>query len=168
MHEIPNTDVEQMTNMITAYWTSQVVHTVAVLSLADYLSQTAATAEAIARLAGVDTDALFRLLRACTALGLVTYDGHSKFTGTSLLALLQKDTPESMRGLALTWIGTGHWLPWGKLSDAVRTGRGQAGSALGEQFFEYLQTSPQENTAFNQAMREMTLEVAFEAAPSLK
>jgi len=55
-------------------------------------------------------------------MGLVTYDGQSNFFTMPLLDTLRKDAASSLRGAALLIPASGHWLPWGRLSEAVKTG----------------------------------------------
>jgi hypothetical protein len=64
--------------------------------------------------------ATFRLLRSCASLGLLTYDGESRFAATPLLDTLRKDNPQSLRGAALALPAPGHWLTWGRFADLLR------------------------------------------------
>jgi hypothetical protein len=75
---------EQMLGMITGYWVSQIVRTVADLHIAEHLADGPLTSEQISERESSDPINTLRLLRACMALGLVTYtDG--RFAGTPLL-----------------------------------------------------------------------------------
>jgi hypothetical protein len=148
-------DTERMMQMITGYWVTQVVHAAAAFSIADHLASAPATAKEIALAEGADPDATFRLLRACTSLGLLSYDGSSRFTSTPLLNTLRKDSPRTLRGLA---------LPWGRFAEVVKTGRNQTFPALGAEFFDYLAANAAENRAFTDAMTSMTSSVAEEVA----
>src|SRR5215469_7278981 len=76
-----------MVQILTGYFVTQVAGALATYSIADHLAKGSATADEIATWAGVDPQAAFRLLRACTSLGLATYDG-KKFTVTPLLGTL--------------------------------------------------------------------------------
>ena len=80
-----NSDTDRMIRMITGYWVTQIVHAAATYSLADHLKEGPATAEVIAKSEDIDRSATFRLLRACASLGIVTYDGKSRFATTPLL-----------------------------------------------------------------------------------
>jgi hypothetical protein len=157
-------DYAQMFQMIIGFGISQVVHTAALYSLAEHLSETARSAEEIAQKESLNVDATFRLLRACASLGLVTYDGHSKFTATPLLKTLHMDDPNSLRGTALAQPSAGIWRPWGNLSDAIRTGEPQAVAALGQSSWEYYADHPAEAQAFTESMNRFTAGVARDAA----
>lgn len=82
-------DTDRMMQMITGYWITQIVHAAATYSLADHVADAPATAAEIAAAEGTDPSATFRFLRTCASLGLLTYDGESRFAGTSLLDTLR-------------------------------------------------------------------------------
>lgn len=121
--DVTDKDFEQMMQMLTGFWMTQIAGAVATYSIADHLAQGPATAEQIAVVEGIDLTAAFRLLRACASLGLVTCDDGLTFSVTSLLGTLRPDVPGSLHGLAISWPALGHWLSWGRFLDAVRTGR---------------------------------------------
>lgn len=153
----------KMLQMITGYWVTQIVHGAAVANYAEHLRTGPSTAEKLAALAGMNASAVFRHLRACASLGLVDFDGH-KFAATPVLDTLRRDHPQSMRGFALSQPATGHWLPWGRFTEALRTGTPQAVAALGAGIFEYFGRAPAEANAFTESMEGMTALVASEAA----
>ena len=70
-------------------------------------------------------------MRACAAYGLMTYDKDRGFSATSILATLRKDDPRSLRAMAVVQAGYGHWAPWGRLDEVIRTGLSQTEPALG-------------------------------------
>src|SRR5690606_35674725 len=104
-----------------------------------------------------------RHLRACAALGLMAYDGE-RFTATPLLETLRRDHPQSLRGFAMSQSAQGHWLPWARFTEALRTGRQQAETALGAGIFEYYANNPQEADAFTEAMEGFSAAAASEVA----
>lgn len=159
-----NSNTDRMMQMITGYWVTQIVHAAAAFSFADHLAKGAATAEDIARAEGTDPSATFRLLRSCASLGMVTYDGKARFGATSLLDTLRKDNPKNLRGMALSWPAPGHWLPWGRFTEAVKTGQSQTLQTLGAGLFEYLEANPAEAAAFTEGMTSLTSTVAEETA----
>src|SRR6516165_1674716 len=163
MKLIMNSDTDRMMQMITGYWVTQIVHAAATFSFADHLAG-AATAEEIARAEGTNLSATFRLLRSCASLGIVSYDGKSQFFATPLLDTLRKDNPKNLRGMALSWPAPGHWLPWGRFTEAVKTGQSQTVRALGAGLFEYLAVNPAEAAAFAEGMTSLTSTVADETA----
>ena len=155
-----------MMEMITGYWVTQIVHGAAVAGYAERLHEAPSTAAELAALAGMNPSAVFRHLRACASLGLVTYDGQN-FATTPLLDTLRRDHPQSLRGFALSQPAAGYWLPWGRFTEALRSGGQQTIAALGSGIFEDFGRTPAEADAFTEAMEGMTAVVASEAASVL-
>ena len=163
MQIVDDTNVAtRMLRMITGYWVTQIVHGAAVAGYAERLHEGPASAEELASFAGMDHDAVFRHLRACAGLGLVSFDGE-RFAATPLLDMLRRDHPQSMRGFALSQPAPGHWLPWGRFTEALRSGDQQAVAALGSGIFDYFAEAPLEADAFTESMDGMTAVVAREA-----
>ena len=157
-------DYAQMFQMIFGFTVSQIVHTAALYSLPEHLAQGPATPAEIAEAESLNVDAIFRLMRACASIGLLTYDGHSKFAATPLLNTLHKDDPNSMRGPALLLPGRGHWSPWGNLSDALKTGEPQSVATLGRTAWQYLAVAPADIAAFTETMKSTSFVIDREAA----
>lgn len=155
-----------MMNMILGHIVAQVVHCAALYSLADHLAEGSAAAETVARAEGLDAAATFRLMRACTAFGLMTYNRETGFSGTPLLAMLRRDDPRRLRAGAIALTSHGHWAPWGQLAEAIRTGEPRAEATLGASLFDYF-ASPAgapEWHAFSQFLAGISAAVSAEAA----
>src|SRR3979490_1237188 len=133
-------DYAAMYNMICAHSVAQVVRCAALFSFADHRAAGPATAEAVAHVEDLDVDATFRLMRACAAYGLMNYDKDRGFSATPLLATLRTDNPRSWWPMARGQAGHGHWAPWGRLDEAIRTGRSQTEVALGSSVWTYFAT----------------------------
>jgi hypothetical protein len=153
---------DQMLQMITGYWVSQMVGAVAELRIADHLGEDAVPAEALAHRAGADPAAMTRLLRACVFTGLVSATKDGCFRATPLIRTLA-DGPNSWRALAMAVTAPGHWQPWGQFVEAVRTGRPQIVPTLGADIFRYYNQHPAEQALFSQAMTSFTTVIAREA-----
>src|SRR3977135_1513607 len=98
-------DYATMYNMICAHTVAQIVRCAALFSFADHLAAGPATAEAVARVEGLDVGATFRLMRACAPYGLMSYDKDRGFSSTPLLATLRKDDPRSLSSMAMVQAG---------------------------------------------------------------
>lgn len=153
---------QQMFQMITAYWVSQAVGTFAELGFADVLAKAPATARELAAQVGTDAEATFRLCRALAMLGVVA-DTSGKLSLTPLGETLRTGVPHSMRDMARAQTNPGHWLPWGRFRDAIRTGTRQTGAALGGEIFGHYAKHPEEREAFVGAMHGLASLVATEA-----
>ncbi|MFJ8332143.1 methyltransferase [Streptomyces sp. NPDC094437] len=160
----PEGETGRMLQMMTGYWVTQVVRTAAELHVADHLHGDGATAAQVAEAESLDPGSTFRFLRACASLGLATSQDGRHFVGTPLLDTLRSNTPGSLRDLALWGGAESHWLPWGRLADALRTGAPTAQDALGAPFFDWLSTSPGEAEVFTNAMTAMTEGLAHQLA----
>src|SRR3979411_878505 len=159
-------DYAAMYNMICAHSVAQIVIGAALFSFADHLAAGPATAEAVARVEGLDADATFRLMRACAAYGLMGYDKDRGFSATPLLATLRTDDPRSLCAMAMVQAGHGHWAAWGRLDEVIRTGRPQTEVALGSSLWAYFATAAgaREGQAFSQAMGGITGMLMLDAA----
>jgi SAM-dependent methyltransferase len=162
--EATDKDFEQMMQMLTGFFVTQIAGAVATFSIADHLANGPATAQQIATTEGIHSTATFRLLRACASLGLVTFDG-LKFSATPLLGTLRRNVPGSLHGFAIAFSAPGHWLSWGRFIDAVRTGKSQTVPALGAKLWDYYAQKLEEGAAFTHAAHGFTSGIAQEVAP---
>jgi hypothetical protein len=154
---------QTMLKMITGYWVSQIIGTLAELRVMDALD-TPSTPETIAPQLGAEPRALARLLRAASTVGVVTRDEQGRYKPTPLGDTLRTGRPGSMVGMAIAQTSPGHWLPWGRLVDAVRTGSRQTPAALGGEIFEHYSKNPKEAAAFTSAMGDLAGLAAGEVA----
>jgi hypothetical protein len=161
--EATDKDFERMTQMLTGFFVTQIAGALATYSIADHLANGPATAEQISTIEGIDPIAAFRLLRACASLGLVTSNGKT-FSATPLLGTLRANVPGSLHSLAIAWSAPGHWLPWGRFLDSVRTGESRTVSALGANIWDYYAQKPEEGATFTHAMHGFTSGIAQEVA----
>lgn len=69
---------EQMMQMLTGFWVTQIIGAVAMYSVGDHLADGPAASEQIAAAEGIDPIATFCLSRACASLGLVSFHGTQK------------------------------------------------------------------------------------------
>jgi hypothetical protein len=152
--------------MANGFWVSQIVRTAADLNIAEHLHDGPMSAADIATAENADPSATYRLMRACVGLGLLAYAG-DRFAGTPLLGALHKDSPLSVKSYAMAQTAPGHWLTWGRTTDAVRKGHSQVREALGSTLFEYFQEHPQEGALFSAAMTNLSGPVIAEAVDVL-
>jgi SAM-dependent methyltransferase len=151
-----------MMGLITGYWVSQAVGVVALLGVADELVGGQRGSDEIARAVGADREALYRVLRLLASLGVFAEDPPGSFALTPLGETLRSDAPGSVRNFAITETAPGHWLPWGRLNDSVRSGQPMARQALGMELFEWYAQNPEEAAYFNAAMGNLSALAAGE------
>src|SRR3954471_6727171 len=151
-----------MMGLITGYWVSQAVGVVALLAVADQLSDGPRQSDELARAVGADPQALYRVLRLLASIGVFSEDSPRSFGLTPLGETLRSDVPGSVRNFAITETAPGHWLPWGRLPESVRTGQPMAREALGMELFDWYAQSPEEAGFFNAAMGNLSALAASE------
>ncbi len=161
---VPDPDAEQVSHMIKGYWVSQIVGTLAVLGIPDRLAESTLASDELAKEIGCEPRATYRLLRAATSVGVVSAVTNGHFALTPLGQKLRSNVPGSMRDTAVALTAPAHWLPWGRLADAIRRGERQTPSTLGRELFEYYAENRDEGRAFTGAMHYGSAFVAEEVA----
>jgi hypothetical protein len=106
-------------------------------------------------------------MRACVAIGLLTADANGRFGSTPLLQTLRKETPGSLRDLALAITKPSQWLPLNEFVTSVRTGQSQVSAALGMDFFDYLEQHPSQAREFSAGVGSTTALWAADAAEAI-
>jgi SAM-dependent methyltransferase len=159
-----NARSQKMADMIRAFWISQIVGTLAQLGIPDQLAGGALAAGELAQRISAHAGATYRLMRAAKELMLVTSTPDGRFKLTSLGETLRSNVSGSMRDSAIALTAPGHWLPWGRLSEAIRTGRRQTPDTLGAELFQYYDDNPAEGRLFTGAMSDISASVADEVA----
>ncbi|MEI6224509.1 MAG: methyltransferase [Deltaproteobacteria bacterium] len=154
---------EQMMGLITGYWRSQAVGVAAKLAIADRLGDGPKTVATLAAETATNEAALFRLLRGLASFGVFEETAPRTFELTPLGETLRSNVPGSMRDFAMAETAPGHWLPWGNLDEAVRTGARTTPAALGCEIFEWYGKHPVEGAAFSGAMGNLSALAAQEA-----
>lgn len=153
--------------MITGYWVSQIAGTLAALAIPDHLVNGPLSPVELAKEIGCNSEATYRLLRASASVDLLSPTSDGRFKLTPLGELLVANVPGSLRDMAVALTAPGHWLPWGRLIDAVKAGERQARDALGRELFEHYAANPREGDAFSAAMSNQSAAVAEEVAAAI-
>jgi hypothetical protein len=155
---------QQMFKMITGYWISQTVGALAKLGVCDQFADGPRTAPEVAAEIGADPSALFRVLRTAATVGVFEHHEDDRFSLTPVGETLKSNIPGSMRDMAIAQTSPGHWLPWGRFPDAIKSGGEQATAAHGKPIFQYYDEVAEERVAFMGAMQGMSALVANEFA----
>jgi hypothetical protein len=137
---------------LTGVWQTEMIYTATRLGIPDLLADGAKSAEELAEATGAHPDALARLLRATTTIGLFTRDGEGRYALTRLSSTLRRDAPDSMRDIVL-YGGSQHSMhAWSRFHDVVTTGTNGYELAHGKPLFDYFADHPEEGAIFNGAM----------------
>jgi multifunctional cyclase/dehydratase/O-methyltransferase len=119
-----------MRRLISGFSVTIALSAVADLGIADYLSEGPQTTADLARLTGVDEQALGRVLRYLASEGVFKeYDGDA-YALTERSGWLRSDVPGSLRSRAIFAGSSLNWTSWGYLLETVRTGRSAFRSLL--------------------------------------
>lgn len=145
--------------MMTGYWLSQALHTVASLGIADLLANGERSAEDLAAASGANEPALYRVMRALASAGVFSEVKPRQFALSPLADLLRSDVPGSMRSLALLYAEE-QYRAWGDLLHSVRTGEPAFEARYGMSYFDYLAAHPDADAVFNDAMTGWSRQVA--------
>jgi len=151
-----------MMGLITGYWVSQAIGVVAQLGVADQISAGPRASDELASAVGAETQALYRVLRLLASLGVFEEVAPRTFGLTALGETLRSDAPDSVRNFAITETAPGHWLPWGRLDESVRTGQAMTYQTLGMGLFDWYAQNPDEASYFNAAMGNLSALAAGE------
>jgi hypothetical protein len=159
--------------MLSGFWLSAAIYAAAKLGLADELGDGPKTVDYLAQKAGVNPDALYRLLRALGSAGIFTEAGPRRFALTPLGEYLRSDVPGSLRSYAIVAKEMG-WEPWGHLLHSVKTGETAFHHVHGTGYFDFLREHPDLGNLFNEAMtgfvtaNGMAVAAAYDFAPASK
>ena len=150
----------QMLMMINGLWLSQSLGVAARLGIADQIAAGPKTSEEIAKAVGANPDATHRLMRALASIGVFREVGDGCFELTELGETLRSYVPGSLRAFAIAQTDQGHWQPWGRMLESVKTGRPSAKAALGMELWEWYRKNPQDALEFSSAMGNLAEMVA--------
>jgi hypothetical protein len=141
-----------LARLIHGYQASQALHAAAVLGIGDALAGGPRGVDDLAGAVEADPDALYRLLRALAALGVLDEGEDRTFALTEVGAGLRSDVPDSMVAWA-AFIGRSYyWEAWSRLLHSVRTGENAFRMVHGVDPWGYRLREPAEGAIFDRAM----------------
>lgn len=152
-HEQPPPQAQLM-QALFGFMATRCVSVAAELGVADALGDGPVYYTELAEAVGADRRALHRVMRLLVSIGLFAEPEPGTFALTEVSELLRADHPESMRDMAVMLTAQSHWLPWGRLSDTVRSGESGSQHAFGSDLFSWFQHEDNEAEwqIFNAAM----------------
>ncbi len=154
--DLPSPEV--LLQMITGFWTSQAILAVAKLGIADLLKDGPKPYEELAQSTGVRPQALYRLLRALASVGVFREGEEGRFGLTPLAGYLQTGVPGSLRAFAL--LQEYQYRPWEEVLHSLQTEETAFKCVFGQELFPYLTAHPTAAAVFDEAMTNMTMQVA--------
>jgi precorrin-6B methylase 2 len=142
------------TSLVYGFAFSQISGTVSRLGVPEVFDTPVKTLDELAAATGTHAPALLRLLRAASALGLLTQRSDGAFELTELGELLRKD--EALGALLALYGNQSVWRAYGALEQATRTGQPGFELANGTGLFETLESGGETASHFNRAMNLVT------------
>ena len=139
--------------MATGFWVSRAIHVAAKIGIADLLAQGPQCVEFLAERTKSNSNALFRLLRALSAVGLFTSRNEDVFELTDLGHGLRSDAEGSTRNYVLMLGRSESWRAWEQLEHSIRTGGPAFELAYDLPLFDYLAANPSIGEIFDEGMR---------------
>ncbi|MFE3646620.1 methyltransferase [Streptomyces sp. NPDC059101] len=130
------------------------------LGVVDRIGDGERTADELAAECAAQPQAMTRLLRALTGLGLLTEPAPGRFAVTAVGAQLAADAPGSLHSLVRMCTDPALLRAWEHLDDSVRTGAPSFDTVFGTDFFGYLAERPALSAQFNSAMSQATAHTA--------
>lgn len=124
--------------------------------LAEVLADGPLSIDEIAKKTKTDPIALGKVLRLLTEEGLFREVQPDVFENTALSSLLRRNHPRSQYAMARLVGSPWLWASWGKLADALATGRPGFELAHGTSLWAYLAQHPADAGIFNGAMNDFS------------
>lgn len=150
------TTTDLSTRILRGYWLSRAVWVAARLRLADAVGDGPADPADVACAAGVDPDALTRVLHALASAGVFEIDDAGHVWPTADSNALRSDDPRSQRTLLDHLLGDENHASWGELAETVRTGRTGFDLHYGHTWIEHYAAHPAAGRRFAEAMSATT------------
>ncbi|HEY0635967.1 MAG TPA: methyltransferase [Gammaproteobacteria bacterium] len=137
----------------SSYWQSRALYVAARLNIASVLGDSPIQVEALAKQVAAHPDALYRLLRMLTAMGIFSEVAPRRFANNPLSQPLRDDSPQSIRAMVLMHNSPEMSRPWfEQLENGVRSGEPPFVLSHGAELFDYMDAHPEFDKLFSQAM----------------
>jgi hypothetical protein len=155
-------DAQRLMELINGFWISQAIHVAVTLSIPDLLRDGALPCVELASLTGSNPAALYRLLRALAALGILHEGEDRHFSLTPVGEGLTSGKEGSCNTWARFVARPPLWAAWGGLLHSVRTGEAAFRCAHGQDVWSFRASHPEEGAIFDLAMHHTSERIARE------
>ncbi|MEE9286993.1 MAG: methyltransferase, partial [Gammaproteobacteria bacterium] len=155
LKDVPSPQAALM-QMAQGFWAAKVLQAAAELGIADLLVENPKTAQELSKTSGVNSDSLYRLLRALASRGIFKEISNDRFENTPLSEAIRTNVPGSVRDYAIFAPHDGNVLAWTKFMDVVMTGKSSFTDVNGCGYWEYFQNHPEISERYNKAMAAKT------------
>ena len=139
--------------MATGFWVSRAIYVAVKIGIADLLAHGPRSVAFLAENTKCNKDALFRLMRALSAVGLFTDRAEGVFELTEFGLALRSDTEGSMRNYVMMLGRPESWKAWEHLEQSIMTGVSAFEYEYEVPLFQYLAAHPSIGKVFDEGMR---------------
>ena len=153
-------DAERLLELVHGFRVSQAIYAMVSLGVADALADRLVNCHELAEQTKIHPRALYRVLRALAAAGLVREEQGEMFSLTRTGSYLRSDVPGSRAAWVRNAMLPEMWQAWQSLPYTVRTGKPAFEHTHGKDVWRFRSDSPDNSAIFDLAMREGTLRVA--------
>jgi hypothetical protein len=147
---------EQLFQLCLGFIPAICLNIIAKLSVADHVAGGQTRIGDLARLTNTNEDALYRVMRAASNVGVFQELKGRQFVDSPVSEFLRSDHPQSLRPFVVFFPDPLHYRCYANLMHSVRTGETTGKVTLGRELFEYLKDRPEESEIFNAAMVNLT------------
>jgi hypothetical protein len=155
-------DIQRLMELINGFQTTQAIHVAVTLGIPDLLRNGAVACDQLASATGSHPGALYRLLRALAAVGIMQESEDRRFALTRLGGGLVSDAECSRNAWVKFAAGPPMWAAWGHLLHSVRSGETGFRRAHGQDVWSFRAANRAESALFDLAMREHARDIARE------
>ncbi len=147
---VPQGELKGFLGLLEAIGVGRCALLIADFGIADALGEAPATAAEVATRAGVNAEALGRIMRYAATFGVFEETGTGRFRHTARSRLMRSDHPQSLRDY-LRLLGPS-WPVFGALDHSLRTGRAAVEALAPGGGWEWLTANPHFAKIFDRAM----------------
>lgn len=144
--------IREVMRLVNGDCAAQAVAAATELGVPDALADGPRSAEALAEAVGADADALYRLLRVLSGLGVLEERDGRVFALTERGDLLRAGVPGTLRGMALMMGAPWRRRAYSELAECVRTGHSAFERLYGG--YAYYRDDPEAGRVFDEAMAD--------------
>lgn len=144
----------EMFQVAVGYWLSKALFCAAKAGVADRLKTGPRHVDELASAAGVDSENLYRVLRALASTGVFEETEPGVVGLTPKAEFLREDHPQSVKHFVLM-VGDDLFNVWADIDHAVQTGRSAVEKRFGRDFFSEIGKDLQKSQVFDRAMQEI-------------
>ena len=135
-----------MIRLFMGYIPTRVIYAAAKLGIVDEIDDGGATADAVAERLDLNVNALYRLMRSLSGLGVLRQDGDDKFHVTAFGETLRTGAPNSVKDYAIY----SHEIVFDAFKDITDSVR--SGEPVVDNFFQLLRENPEQEALFHAGM----------------